>query len=53
MAKFPEAMNRLFKNVYVCRSCKSKMHAPSMKVLRGKIMCKKCHSRALRPKRKK
>ena len=53
MAKFLEAHNRLFKNIYVCRTCKSKLRAPAMKVLRGKVKCGKCNSKHLRTKRKK
>ena len=53
MAKFPEANNRWFKNIYVCRTCKSKMRAPTMKVLRGAITCRSCAGKHLRPKRKK
>ena len=53
MAKIPEAENRLFKNVFVCRRCKTKIRAPTLKVISGKVRCRKCGSRALRPVRKK
>ncbi len=53
MAKIPEAENRLFKNIYVCRKCKRKLRAPTMKVLKGKVHCRKCLSKNLRVKRKK
>ena len=33
MVKFPEADVRLFKNVFVCRTCKGKVRAPNMKVI--------------------
>jgi ribosomal protein L40E len=49
---FPEAMERLFHRVYVCRVCKSKIRADSAKVKEGKVKCRKCGSRALRPKHK-
>ncbi|MGE0793028.1 MAG: 50S ribosomal protein L40e [Candidatus Woesearchaeota archaeon] len=48
MAKFPEANARLFKNIFICKKCKSRIRAPQMKVLQGKISCRKCASRALR-----
>ncbi len=48
-----EADNRMYKNMFVCRVCKSKIRAPVMKVLGGKVKCRKCKSTALRPKRKK
>jgi ribosomal protein L40E len=53
MVKFPEAMNRKFKNVFVCRVCKSKRKVDVMKVLSGKVSCRKCGSKKLRAKRKK
>jgi len=53
MAKFPEAEKRLFKNKFVCRKCKSVMRVPIAKVLAGKVKCRKCNAKVLRPKRKK
>jgi len=53
MAKFPEAEARLFRNIFICRRCKSKTRAPILKVLAGKIQCRKCSSTALRVKKKK
>ncbi|MGM5481308.1 MAG: 50S ribosomal protein L40e [Nanobdellota archaeon] len=52
MAKFPEADARLFKNVFICKNCKGKVRAPNMKVLQGKVKCKKCNSKALRTAKK-
>ena len=53
MVKFAEAQARLYKNVFVCKVCKSKIKAPNIKVIAGKISCRKCGSKALRPVRKK
>jgi hypothetical protein len=53
MAKFPEAEARLFHRVFVCKDCKTKMRAPNLKVLAGKVTCKKCGSHSFRPVRKK
>lgn len=53
MVKFPEAETRLFHNKFVCRKCKSVVRAPNMLVVQGKVKCRKCNSRALRPVRKK
>lgn len=44
MARFPEAERRLF-HVKICRKCSSKNPWNAEK-------CRKCNSRALRPKRK-
>ncbi len=52
MVRFPEATKRIFGNVFVCRKCKSKRKADHAKVLKGKIVCKKCGSTALRPIKK-
>jgi len=49
---FPEAVNRLYHRVFVCRRCKSKIRADYTKVKEGKVKCRKCGSRILRPKRK-
>jgi len=53
MVKFPEAEARIIHNIFVCRNCKTKIRANIMKVLQGKIKCRKCNSKALRPLRKK
>jgi len=53
MGKFEEAGERTMKNIFVCKVCKSKIRAPSLKVSQGQISCRKCKARKLRPKRKK
>lgn len=53
MVKFEEANNRMMKNIFVCKICKMKVRAPSLKVSQGKIKCRSCSSAKLRPKRKK
>ncbi len=53
MAKIPEATNRLFKNVFVCKSCHAKTKANPEKILKGKVRCRKCKKSAFRPLRKK
>ena len=47
------AFGEKFKNIFVCRKCKCKIRAPNMKVLAGKIKCRKCNTSELRVKRKK
>ena len=53
MARIAEAQNRLFKNVFVCRKCKSKKRADPIKILEKKVKCRKCSSTAFRPIKKK
>lgn len=53
MVRFPEAESRIFKDVFVCRKCKSKIRSTNMKVIQGVTKCRKCGSKALRPIKKK
>ena len=53
MAKIPEAQNRLFKNIFVCKKCKSKIRADPQKILKGKVRCRKCAKDAFRPLKRK
>lgn len=53
MVKFPEAEARLFRGIFICRKCKSRIRTSNMKVLQGKISCRKCGSDELRTIRKK
>ena len=53
MVKVPAAQARLFKNVFVCKKCGSKIKAEARKVIEVKIKCRRCKSKALRPKSKK
>jgi ribosomal protein L40E len=52
MPKFKEATERIFTNVFVCRACKKKIRADPLKVRLGKVKCRKCKSKKLRPKHK-
>jgi Zn finger protein HypA/HybF involved in hydrogenase expression len=52
MAKFPEADARLFRNKFVCKSCKAQMRIPSRKVAEGKATCPSCGSHKFKAKRK-
>lgn len=53
MAKIPAAQNRLFKNVFVCKKCKTKIRSDPQKILKGKVRCRKCKRNAFRPLKKK
>ena len=53
MVKFSEAQKRLYGNIFVCRKCKKRMRADPAKVRRGRVSCRGCTSKALRPVRKK
>jgi len=51
--KLPVTQARLFKNMFVCKNCKSKLRSDPRKILEGKVRCRKCLSKAFRPIRKK
>ena len=53
MAKIAEATNRLFKNVFVCKNCRTKIKSDPQKILKGLVKCRKCNKKAFRPLRKK
>ncbi|MDP2926399.1 MAG: hypothetical protein Q8N99_08530 [Nanoarchaeota archaeon] len=51
--KLAPAQARLFKNIFVCKNCKTKIRSDSRKILEGKVRCRKCLKKAFRPIRKK
>ncbi|MBI2664191.1 50S ribosomal protein L40e [Candidatus Woesearchaeota archaeon] len=53
MVKFPESEARFFRSTFVCRRCKAKIRVPTLKVIQGKVRCRKCKGTALRPVRRK
>ncbi|MEK6904485.1 MAG: 50S ribosomal protein L40e [Nanoarchaeota archaeon] len=48
MVKFPEASARLFKNIFVCRRCKTKMRTTSQRIIHKEILCRRCGGKAFR-----
>lgn len=51
--KIPVAQERLFKNVFVCRDCSTKVRAEARKIIEKKVRCRKCGKKSFRPVRKK
>jgi len=51
--KIPEAQNRIFKNIFVCKKCQTKMRSDPQKILKGKVKCRKCKKAAFRSLKKK
>lgn len=51
--KIPAAQTRMFKNVFVCKNCGQKMKTDSIRVIAGKIKCRRCSKKAFRPKKAK
>jgi ribosomal protein L40E len=50
--KIPAAQARLFRNVWVCRNCHTKIRAEARKIIEGYVKCRKCHGKAFKPLRK-
>ena len=50
--KFAEVEARVFSRVFICMKCGGKIRGDTMKVKDGKVKCRKCHSKRLRPVRK-
>ena len=53
LVKFPEAEIRKFRNVFVCRKCKTKIKSPNIKIIQGKVSCRRCGGKAFKAVRKK
>jgi formylmethanofuran dehydrogenase subunit E len=53
MVKFPEAEARKYRNIFVCKKCSTKIRANNMKVIQGKVKCRRCSSSKFRSARKK
>ncbi len=53
MAKIPEAQNRMFRNVFVCKNCHAKIKSEPLKILAGKVKCRKCKKKSFRPLKRK
>ena len=51
--KLLAAQNRLYKNAFVCKVCKHKMKLEPLKILMGKVRCRKCGKKDFRSVRKK
>ncbi len=50
--KIAVVTNRLYNRVFICMKCNAKIRADPRKVRAGKIKCRKCYSKDLRPKSK-
>lgn len=50
--RFLEAEERLFHRVFICMKCSAKIRADLLKVKVGKVKCRICKSKKLRPIKK-
>jgi len=50
--KIEAVSKRIYERVFVCMKCNAKIRADAGKVKLGKIKCRKCFSKDLRPKSK-
>ncbi len=51
--KVPAAQARLLRRVFVCKRCGSKIKTDMLKIMNGKVRCRRCNYQTFRPKRKK
>ncbi len=47
--RFPEAEERMFHRVFICMKCGAKIRSDLMKVRAGKVKCRHCKTKQLRP----
>ena len=52
MAKLPATQSRLFKNVFLCKSCGVKVRMEAKKILEGGVKCRICGRKAFRAMKK-
>ena len=50
--KIPAAQARLFKNVFVCKRCSTRVRAEARKIIEKRIKCRRCNSKVFRPVKK-
>jgi len=50
--KIPAAMGRIYERVWICMRCNSKMRTDAEAVKTGKVKCRHCGYKGLRPKSK-
>ena len=50
--KFPEAEARIYERIFICMKCGARMRADLIKVREGKVKCRKCRKKKLRPIKK-
>lgn len=53
--KLTASINRLFKNVFVCKNCGQKMRTEPIRVVSKKVSCRRCggkNFRAVKSKKK-
>ena len=53
MVKFAEGYARKFRNIFVCKDCSTKIRAQSMKIIQGKVKCRRCQGKKFKAVRKK
>ncbi len=47
--RFPEAEDRMFNRIFICMKCGGRKKGDLIKVRAGKVKCRKCKSKQLRP----
>ena len=53
LVKVPEAQARKFSKIFVCKKCSTKIRTQNIKIIQGKVKCRRCQSKKFRSVRKK
>lgn len=48
MAKFDATVGRLYRRVFVCKKCKSKVRTDMSRITTGAVKCRTCQGKAFR-----
>lgn len=48
MAKFEATMSRLYRRIFVCKKCKSKLRTDAARVTAGTAKCRTCGGKSFR-----
>ena len=51
--KIPAAMDRLFKNIFICKNCSARIRADPKKIAEKSVRCRRCKKSVFRTTRKK
>ena len=49
MAKFEATVGRLFRRIFICKKCKTKIRTDTARIIAGAIKCRRCECKAFRP----
>lgn len=48
MAKFDATVGRLYRRIFVCKKCKTKVRTDISRIIAGAVKCRTCQGKAFR-----